>query len=384
MTAGTNRPAAKVAIMTAETAETMETARLRLTVVSDLDQAAAAALWARAATASVFNHPVWWAAALAAFGVGRRLSVLRVTHADGGQLVGLWPLWEKRLGPKEGFVRILEPVGARVTDYVMPLIDAAADQAAVMQQLFAGVYQQLGGSSVFLWSKMPVGKAAAKSVEQSCSDLGLLSFTRERPCPVMELPASYAELQQRWSKSHRGDVRRQVKRLAEKGPSWLFVARTRSEILARLPHLYTMHTKNWGTRTGFSEFERGPMAIFVAQLASEMPLELLHYSELRLNNQALSCHFGFRDKRALLWYKPTYDIAWANYAPGKLHIARAAEAGIAAGFDKIDFLQGAEPYKLQWANSCNDTTTWAIARRQAYPFWAWNTALRNLAIEYRV
>jgi CelD/BcsL family acetyltransferase involved in cellulose biosynthesis len=293
MTAGTNRPAAKVAIMTAETAETMETARLRLTVVSDLDQAAAAALWARAATASVFNHPVWWAAALAAFGVGRRLSVLRVTHADGGQLVGLWPLWEKRLGPKEGFVRILEPVGARVTDYVMPLIDAAADQAAVMQQLFAGVYQQLGGSSVFLWSKMPVGKAAAKSVEQSCSDLGLLSFTRERPCPVMELPASYAELQQRWSKSHRGDVRRQVKRLAEKGPSWLFVARTRSEILARLPHLYTMHTKNWGTRTGFSEFERGPMAIFVAQLASEMPLELLHYSELRLNNQALSCHFGF-------------------------------------------------------------------------------------------
>jgi CelD/BcsL family acetyltransferase involved in cellulose biosynthesis len=145
-----------------------------------------------------------------------------------------------------------------------------------------------------------------------------------------------------------------------------------------------MHTKNWGTRTGYSEFERGPMATFVAQLAAELPLDLLHYSELRLNNQALSCHFGFRHQNALLWYKPTYDIAWANFAPGKLHIARAAEWGISHGCSKIDFLQGTEPYKLQWANSCTETTTWALARRSAYPFWAWHTAIRNLAIEYRV
>jgi CelD/BcsL family acetyltransferase involved in cellulose biosynthesis len=366
------------------TTETTERARLLLTVVPDLDQAAAADLWARASTASVFNHPAWWAAALAAFGAGRRLSVLRVTTGEPGRLVGLWPLWQKRLGPKEAFAAILEPVGARVTDYVMPLIDAAADRAAVLQTLLAGVDQLLGGGTLFLWPKAPEGLAPRDAMAHGCGALGLLAFTRDRPCPVMELPDNYAVLQQRWTKSHRGDVRRQVKRLGDKGASSLFVATTRSEILSRLPHLYTMHTKNWGTRTGYSEFERGPMATFVAQLAADMPMELLHYSELRLNEQALSCHFGFKDRAALLWYKPTYEIAWANYAPGKLHIARAAEWGIANGCDRIDFLQGTEPYKLQWANSCSDTTTWALARRAAYPIWWWNTTIRNLAIEYRV
>jgi CelD/BcsL family acetyltransferase involved in cellulose biosynthesis len=180
------------------------------------------------------------------------------------------------------------------------------------------------------------------------------------------------------------DVRRQTKRLANEGTPTLFVATSRAEILARLPHLYAMHAKNWGARTGYSEFEQGPMTTFVAQLAAELPLDLLHYSELRLNEQPLSCHFGFRDDGGLLWYKPTYDIAWANFAPGKLHIARAAAWGIEHGCNKIDFLQGTEPYKMQWADSCTHTTTWAIARRSAYPFWAWNTSIRNLAAEYRV
>jgi CelD/BcsL family acetyltransferase involved in cellulose biosynthesis len=366
------------------TTATKEMARLRLTVAPDLDRAGAAELWARAATASVFNHPAWWAAALAAFGAGRRLTVLRVDNAETGQLVALWPLWRKRLGPKEGFARVIEPVAARVTDYVMPLIDAGADQAAVLQMLLVGVQQILGINTLFLWPKAPAGTSEQGTINRAVSELGLLAFSRERPCPVMELAASYAELEKRWTKSHRGDVRRQFKRLAGKGNAELFVATTRAEILSRLPYLYAMHTKNWGTRTGYSEFERGPMAKFVAQLAAEMPLQLLHYSELRLDNQPLSCHFGFRDRDALLWYKPTYDIDWANYAPGKLHIARAAEWGIAHGCGKIDFLQGTEPYKMQWADSCTNTTTWALARRLAYPVWAWNTTVRNLAIEYRV
>jgi CelD/BcsL family acetyltransferase involved in cellulose biosynthesis len=358
--------------------------RLQLTIAPDLDQGAAAELWARASTASVFNHPVWWAASLAAFGQGRRLTVLRINDFQSGRLLALWPLWRKRLGPKEGFVTIVEPIGARVTDYVMPLIDKASDQAGLLEMLLAGVQQILGASSLFLWPKVPIHLMAADHMAQISGKHGLLAFSRERPCPVMDLTSSYAELEKRWTKSHRGDVRRQFKRLGGKGDVSLFVAATRGEILSRLPHLYAMHTKNWGTRTGYSEFERGPMATFVAQLAAEMPMQRLHYSELRLDGQPLSCHFGFMERDVLSWYKPTYDIEWANFAPGKLHIARAAEWGIANGCRSIDFLQGTEPYKLQWADSCTDTTTWALARRSAYPLWAWNTTVRNLAIEYRV
>ena len=360
--------------------------QLRLGITRDYDQSAALALWGRAATASVFNHPAWVVAALAAFGAERRLHVLSLYRdagaGQGERLVGLWPLWFKRLGAKEGFTTILEPVGARVTDYVMPLIAAEIDLAAALRVLLGGATDALGATALLLWPKSP--GAARVPVQQASAELGLLTFSRDRPCPVMALGSSYAALEQSWTKSHRGDVRRQTKRLAKEGDVTFYMASSRAEIMTRLPHLYAMHTQNWGSRTGFSEFEHGPMTTFVAQLAAELPFEMLHYSELRLNDRPLSCHFGFRDQGGLLWYKPTYDIAAANFAPGKLHIARAAAWGIENGCDKIDFLQGTEPYKLQWANTCNETTTWAIARRVAYPFWVWNTTIRNLAAEYHV
>jgi CelD/BcsL family acetyltransferase involved in cellulose biosynthesis len=360
---------------------------MRLTVTADLDRMAADGLWLRASTASVFNHPAWWASAQTAFGTERRLHVLSLND-DTGKLVALWPLWLKRLGAKEGFATIVEPLGARVTDYVMPLIDAGTDSAAAIQMLLVGADQALGPGTLLLWPKVPVAAASPGSIgaiiSGVCVERGLLSFTRDRPCLSMTLPPSFAELEQRWSRRHRVDVRRQTKRLAREGKVALHVAASREEILARLPFLYAMHAENWGTRTGVSEFAQGDMATFVTRLAAELPLDLLHYSELRLNGEALSCHLGFRDRGALLWYKPTYNLAGASFAPGKLHIASAAKWGIEHGIRAIDFLQGTESYKMRWADSCTQTTSWAIARRAAYPFWVWNTAVRNLAIEYRV
>ena len=91
-----------------------------VSVLDRLDLEAALELWARAATAGVFNHPTWWQAALDAFGERRPLRVVAVYQAS--TLVALWPLWVNRLGAREGFARIIEPIGARVTDYCMPLL----------------------------------------------------------------------------------------------------------------------------------------------------------------------------------------------------------------------------------------------------------------------
>jgi CelD/BcsL family acetyltransferase involved in cellulose biosynthesis len=354
----------------------------RTTSEAILDEGATLELWADAATASVFNHPAWWLAAIEAFGKGRRLVVSRVRYGD--TTVALWPFWIKRLGLKEAMARVIEPVGARVTDYCMPLLHREHNTPEVLKLLLQQAIRQLDVQSILLLPKVPAAAEHAATLAAFAARHGLLLQSYGRSCPAMALPATYDELELRWSNSHRGDVRRQIRRLRRAGTLKLVTARSRPELEEFLPRLCAMHAENWQARTGFSDLRSGPMAAFLATLAARLPLEMIAASELRLNSVAIAMHFGFRERNSLLWYKPTFSFAWANYAPGKVHVALAAQNAIATGLDKFDFIQGNEPFKRQWSDLTTVTKSFALARPIAYPMWAWTTRVRKFAAEYRI
>lgn len=347
-----------------------------------LDDAALDELWRDAATASVFNHPAWWRAATAAFGAKRPLLV--VTARRDGVLMGAWPFWSKVLGPRETFARIVEPVGARVTDYVMPLVRRGHDVTQVTAALLRALKPELDARTVLLWSKAPAEDAARNAVALAFGDRCGLVHESHRTCYAAPLAATYAALEASWSKRQRGDVRRQIRRLEGFGGARLHRTIPRREIAERLPYLFQIHRLSWGARTGQSEFASGPMGDFLLELAARLPEDRLHYSELVLQDRPISAHFGFIEDRRILWYKPAFDIAWQSYSPGKIHIAEAARWGIANGCTEIDFMQGTESYKLDWSPTSRRTISLAVSHRLAYPIWAWNTKVRKLAAEYRV
>jgi CelD/BcsL family acetyltransferase involved in cellulose biosynthesis len=348
---------------------------------STLDPNEVQTLWHTAATATVFNHPAWWQSAIDAFGVDRRMHVIRIT--EGSRTVAIWPLWFKRLGAKEGFARILEPVGARVTDYCQPLLARDHDQATLVSLLLREAALALDAQTLLYWPKVPMSLDGSAHINTALAPLSLLVSMVDRPCQAMTLPADYATLETSWSKSHRGDVRRQIKRLNAAGQLELVHATSRDDVTAMLPRLYAMHTANWKARTGYSELQSSPMTMFVAKIAAALPLALIDASEVRLDGIAIACHFGFRHDGQLLWYKPAFDVAWANYAPGKVHTALAARHGVTTGLTKFDFMQGSEAYKLLWSDLTTLTKSFVIARPIAYPLWAWNTKVRKFAAEYR-
>jgi CelD/BcsL family acetyltransferase involved in cellulose biosynthesis len=350
-------------------------------VDTSFDEVTATELWQHAANPVVFNHPAWFLSALAAFGDGRPLRVIRILH--GSVTVAFWPLWLKRLGLKEGFVRILEPAGARVTDYCSPLFRAGHDVGQLTGLLVTAAAALLDAQTVLLWPKALIVPSTDDVIDMAAKSNGLLARSLAGPCPAMSLGGSYADLEARWSKSHRGDVRRQIRRLSQTGKLELVRCTSRAEILAMLPRLYAMHTANWRARAGAADLESSPMTTFVAKIAEGLPLDLIDASEVRLDGIAIASHFGFRQGSELLWYKPTFDVAWANYAPGKVHIALAAQHGIASGMDRIDFMQGNEPYKRLWADLTTTTKSFALARPIAYPVWAWTTRVRRFAAVYR-
>jgi CelD/BcsL family acetyltransferase involved in cellulose biosynthesis len=345
------------------------------------DPVAAGALFEAADGGCVFGHPAWWRAAIDAFGGGRRTIVAEAWR--GGQLVGLWPFWEKRLDARELFTRIVEPVGARVSDYVAPLIRAGQDRIGLTSRMLSMVAAGLGAETLLAWPKAHASADPEKVIERVVRERGMLCASLDRGCPVMTLPGSYGEFERRLSKRMRGDVRRQIRRLEAFGPVSLDVAQTREEVGERLDTLIEMHKANWIARRGRSDLEDPAAVAFLRTLAEQLPIESLHVSEVRVAGRPVASHFGFQEAGVLRWYKPAFARDWQVYSPGKVHIALAARAHIADGGREIDFMQGEESYKFEWADQCPLTRSYLLARRTALARWAWNAYIRKFTFEYR-
>ncbi len=356
--------------------------RYHLQIEDHLNDEQATALWHRSADATVFNHPAWWRSAHDAYGAGRRLIVLSLSRA--GRLVAYWPLWQKNMGPKDGFACVIEPVGARMSDYIMPLMDADEPAEELLDALLRAVRRRLGLRTMFLWSRATNCGTVSQAMDQTFSGRQCLIHRQVRPTLYMSLPFSYEALEARWSRNFRRDLRRRIRRLGENGNLQLRVAQTRDEIRERFPTLIALHRAEWHGRGGPSEFDDHRTTRFYTNVINKVPVDLLHYSELCIDGQVASAQLNYLFGNVLRAYKSAFDINLKNFSPGKVHDARLAEWGIEQKISAIDFMEGLEPYKCNWADAQADCVTHAVSPVAGFPLWMWNTKFRNLIVEYKV
>jgi CelD/BcsL family acetyltransferase involved in cellulose biosynthesis len=61
-------------------------------------------------------------------------------------------------------------------------------------------------------------------------------------------------------------------------------------------------------------------------------------------------HFGFEYGGRITWYKPAFDVAYADYSPGEVLMKYLLEYALQRKVAELDFTIGAEPYKYRYAN----------------------------------
>lgn len=339
-------------------------------------------LWESAQDASVFNHPSWWEAARRSFGRRRQLIAFSVHHQ--GQLVGYWPWWVKHLRARDGWARVLEPVAARPTDYVAPLVRAWHAPEVIWEIILKSLKREMGLRTIVFCPKTIRNKYIGEVIGDVFPANRHLIFRQELSCPMLEIESDYEQTQVQWSRSHRSNIRRKTKRLASKGKIELHIASNRQEILEATDRLVTMHRINWNARGQRSEFDTLAARTFVESVTANIPEKLLHISELRLDGKTVSSKLCFLDNNRLLMYKPTFRIDMARYSPGFVHDQALIRWCCDQGVAHYDLLQGTESYKLDLATTETMTDSYAISHRTAYPIWLWNAKIRKLAIRYRL
>lgn len=334
----------------------------------------AMSLWQSCNDRNVYNHPGCWRA-LQESGVrnGRIVSV--EVRSAAGELVAIWPFIIKRGGIRELFLRVAEPIGSRSVDYLLPLVRAHEKQE-ILCCLMAGVTKVLNDCGRMNLPKL----IKEEAYTTACTKLGASAFvshSASQPSPRMYFQKSYAETEASlgWGKKHKPSTR--IRRLQKEGNVSLWIAQSRQEVVDRLPILFKMHQEKWRIEGKPSQFDDPRGKALFESFAEYLPVELLHYSELRVNDEALSCHFGFVNDLWLYWYKPAYSPAYDRFSPGVAHLALLAQQGIAHGWKGIDFLQGDDSYKYRWANNSLDVIYLVIATKKGFLWWLWETRIRG-------
>ncbi len=291
----------------------------------------------------IFSRPEWHLAWLEAYGSACRPRLI-AARAE-GRLVGLLPMALTRGRYVDFFSTYLEPMTGYFADYQTPVLAKGCE--AALEPMLDTAFQGAEGQ-VLLWRNLPLTHPEARRIPDYFAARGWPVVTEKSVCPYLRLSGNYAKVEKRWKSNLRQDVRRRRRKLA--GSLSLEVIERAEDVPAWLEDLFAMHQRKWLSESQPSEFANQTHQDYYRILARNLFGKGLHLSSLLLDGRRVSLHYGFLSEGWFYFYKPAYDKEFASMSPTKVHVSMLMELGCANGWRGFDFLQGDEPYKLQWAS----------------------------------
>jgi CelD/BcsL family acetyltransferase involved in cellulose biosynthesis len=312
-------------------------------------------LLAAAASARPFQDFYWAKAWVQTIGraAGRKLRVATVW--EGSRLLAVLPLVRRRyLG-----ARLLEWIGARVTDYCDVLVDPGIDASSALLALWSAVLAR-GDCDVIRLGQ--VRSDAKISGLFQAARLDPWVETREQTYFVPIHWGSGEEWLNEQSTHARKQAKYDLRRLAKAGFEY-YVWQSPDAYEPVLEAVIAqksawLASKGLGLLLGHPD---GPQ--FLRKCAAAMAARgTLHLSAFRSSRGFAACHLGFYQNGVLYGYMPTYDSAWASYSPGMAIRDALIMWACDHGARSVDLLRGVDKYKLRYQPEYEPLQTFVIPR----------------------
>ncbi|MFV0444355.1 MAG: GNAT family N-acetyltransferase [Planctomycetaceae bacterium] len=291
--------------------------------------------------------------------IGFELSLCHGRSSDGS---AVWIPFGRLPGrPGNLWRRRLVAVGEPHFDYQDPLLSAGIERDSAYPELWRRLTGELSRrklDAAALWRLRPDSAGSGFSQDAAVK------------APFIDLAqsASWKDYLSQRPESHRTDVRRRLRRIAEAGELQLDVLlpsdveRAQSE----LDVMIQRHAERWRDCESELLFRQpGTRDFYERMISSLLSTGLIHFSVLRVDARPISWHFGFLHSGVLSWYKPVYDPEFERYSPGKLHLAQLIQLGYENGWREIDFGGGQEDYKYRWSTGVRPLSQWNWESRSA-------------------
>lgn len=146
-------------------------------------------------------------------------------------------------------------------------------------------------------------------------------------------------------KSLRGDLRRQERRMTERGEvkHLVFSTGMLADALGELSPFLTAHSRRWPDAYKAPNLHKNIVS-------HGMKANLIHFSLLLIGNEKAAWHLGFQMRDRYYYYLPAHETKFDRFSPGKVLLLKCIEDVINKGVSVFDFLRGDESYKAGWTD----------------------------------
>lgn len=179
-----------------------------------------------------------------------------------------------------------------------------------------------------------------------------LSLVERSEAPVLDLTPGWESVYaSKLSSKKRNHYRRRRRQLAEAGRVEVEVARTADELERALDDAFTLHALRWNGRPDGSGFATPVGRSFHhATIRALAPLGVPRIVTLKLDGRPVAFHYYLVLDGRMYVYRIAFDPSFGRLSPGVINTLDAIENAAAEGATRVEFLGGAERYKIELAD----------------------------------
>ena len=179
-----------------------------------------------------------------------------------------------------------------------------------------------------------------------------LTLIERSEAPVLDLSPDWDSVYTtKFSSKQRSNHRRRRRQLAELGRVDVEVARTVDELKGAIEDAFVLHDRRWQGRPDGSGFTTPAGRRFsYAAIEALAPLGVPRIVSLKIDGRAVAFHYFLALEGRIYVHRIAFDPEFSRYSPGVINTLDAIEAAAAEGATRVEFLGGAERYKVDLAD----------------------------------
>lgn len=321
-----------------------------------LDERGWNALVTQSETNTVFQTYQWTRSWLKAF--GDQYEQLFVSVADASGIVGVAPLVIEWGLAGERVVRFL---GDGKADYCDIL--AATHKANVLGAIFDAIFAAHERWDVIALNNIPAQSTTVDLIRAICHRTGYRVLVDDQfQCPTLQIKGHEDSALKIFNKP---GLRRRQNYFQRNGRLVFTNLTSAAAAVPYLDRFFSQHVARWSSGKSPSLFLDERNRAFYRELTANIADQgWLLFSVVEFNDQPIAFHFGFDYNDTVLWYKPSFDVAYASHSPGLVLLRYLIGYAIEQKRHELDFTVGDEPFKSRFTNSKRKTVSLKIFRNR--------------------
>jgi len=294
--------------------------------------------------------------------------------------LGVLPVTKYRTNFIDLYTTILSSTASEYSDYFSPIVRNQY-RNKVIPVLLKSFLQNRDNVHLLRLSNITEENDLNSIIVDALNKFGMHFNKSLSGCPILLFKnKEKTEIFNSFKKKHRTDITRQIKRLENIGNLSLKIFENNVQIKENWNNFLKMYSDRWENSGQIDPMSKSRNKYFFKNMLDNLDDSFVHFSGLYLDDKPISYHIGFIYNNWFYYYKPTFDIEYGNYSPGKIHVWFLIEKGCEEGWKGFDFLKGFEEYKKNWTNHINPTYTYIISKKHWIRYYwqiKWKKRLKN-------